>query len=224
MKYSSLVKSIEQILWQGRKQSYAIVDSILIKTYWSIGRNIVEYQQGGEEKARFGASLLEHLSKDLSKRFGKGFSRDNLENMRKFYLLFRISETLSRKLSWSHYRILIRINNSLARNFYLKESEQEKWSVRELDRQVNSGLFERIALSKDKKKVLELSKTGQIIKDAKDIVKDPYILEFLNLENIESFSETDLEKSLLENLKEFLSGSIYDNGSKTISETVSRKS
>ncbi len=202
--YNYLIENIGSLLEQGRKQAYHAVNQILVKTYWEIGRQIVEYEQEGKEKAEYGSALLDNLSKDLINKFGKGFSRDNLEKMRKFYSLFKNSETLSRKLSWSHYCLLLRIENDMARQFYLIEAEKEAWSVRELDRQINSMLYERIGLSHDKNRLIEVSKKGQIIESPKDIVKDPYILEFLRLEQKPAYNETDLENSIIDNLQKFL--------------------
>jgi predicted nuclease of restriction endonuclease-like (RecB) superfamily len=202
--YSSLINNISLILEQGRKQAYQAVNSILVRTYWEIGKQIVEYEQKGKEKAEYGSALLEHLSTDLTKRFKKGFSVDNLENMRRFYISFPNSETLSRKLSWSHYCLLMRLKEPLAVNFYTVESGNNNWSVRELDRQINSMLFERLALSKDKKGVIELSKKGQVIQASEDMIKDPYVLEFLNLEESSKYSETELEQKIIGHLEGFL--------------------
>lgn len=202
--YTSLISDIGNLLELGRKQAYKAVNTILVRTYWEIGKRIVEFEQHGKEKAEYGSALLNILSKDLMEKFGKGFSRDNLEKMRKFYSLFKNSETLSRKLSWSHYCLLLRIENDLARQFYLIETEKEFWSVRELDRQVNSMLFERLGLSSEKNKLIKLSKRGHIIEASKDIVKDPYILEFLGLEQKPAYTETDLENSIINNLQKFL--------------------
>ncbi len=202
--YSSLIDSIGSLLEQGRRQAYHAVNEILVRTYWAIGKRIVEYEQGGKEKAEYGSALLNILSKDLTEKFGKGFSRDNLEKMRRIYSLFRNSETLSRKLSWSHYCLLLRIENNLARQFYLIETQKESWSVRELDRQINTMLFERIGLSIGKSKLIDISKEGQSVGTPQDIVKDPYVLEFLSLEQKPEYSETDLENSIIENLQKFL--------------------
>ncbi len=203
-KYSSLINSIGTLLERGKIQVYQSVNTILVKTYWEIGKRIVEYEQAGKERAEYGSALLDNLSRDLIKRFGKGFSRDNLEKMRKFYYLFKNSETVLRKLSWSHYCLLLRIEGDLARQFYLNESEKEGWSVRELDRQIGSMLFERIGLSNDKGKIIEISKKGQIIESPSDIIKDPYILEFLNLEQKPQYTEADLENSIIDNLQKFI--------------------
>ncbi|MDP2907974.1 MAG: PDDEXK nuclease domain-containing protein [Nanoarchaeota archaeon] len=203
-KYNSLISSIGTLLENARKTVYSQINQILVKTYWEIGKRIIEYEQKGKARADYGSKLLDNLSKDLTKLHGKGFSRDNLEKMRKFYTTFPNSETLSRKLSWSHYCLVMRLDNPLARKFYIKEIENENWSVRELDRQINSMVFERIALSKDKKSVLQLAQKGHVIEKAKDLVKDPYVLEFLGLEKLDRYSETQLEEKIITNLQKFL--------------------
>ncbi|MBU0456857.1 MAG: PDDEXK nuclease domain-containing protein [Nanoarchaeota archaeon] len=202
--YTQLISDLGTLLEKARKDAYVKINQVLVETYWKIGRKIVEFEQKGKEKAEYGSGLLDNLSLDLTNKYGKGFSRDNLEKMRKFYLFFPNSATLSRKLSWSHYCLIMRIEDNLARSFYIKEVEAERWSVRELDRQINSQLFERVALSKDKKNVLVLSRKGQIIENPEDLIKDPYILEFLNLEELSSYTETDLEKGIIKNLEKFL--------------------
>ncbi|RLG13353.1 MAG: hypothetical protein DRN71_04955 [Candidatus Nanohalarchaeota archaeon] len=202
--YTSLISSISVLLEDARQRVYTEVNQILVKTYWQIGRSIVEFEQRGEERAEYGSRLLDNLSCDLTGKYGRGFSMDNLEKMRKFYLLFSKSETLSRKLSWSHYCLIIRLDNKLARDFYTIEVEKENWSVSELDRQVNSILFERIALSRDKKGVLELAKKGHLIERAEDLIKNPYVLEFLGLEESVRYTETQLEQKIIDNLQKFL--------------------
>ncbi len=203
-KYDELIKDVGVLLEDARKKVYYEVNQILVKTYWEIGRRIVEFQQQGEQKAEYGSQLLDNFSQDLTKRYGRGFSRDNIEKMRKFYVLFQNSATLSRKLSWSHYCLIMRLEDGLARDFYVIESEKENWSVRELDRQINSMLFERISLSKDKKGVLELAHHGQIITKAEHLIKDPYVLEFLGLEELEKYSESLLEEKIITHLRKFL--------------------
>ncbi len=202
--YPVLVKNIGELLEKARTEVYYAVNDALVKTYWEIGKRIIEFEQGGKKRAGYGKGLLDRLSSDLTKNYGKGFSRDNLEYMRRFYILFPKSETLSRKLSWSHYCKIIRADNKLARSFYSIEAEKERWSVRELERQMNSMLFERIALSKDKKGVLELAKKGQIIEKAGDLIKDPFILEFLGLEEKTRYTESQLEQKIIDNLKKFI--------------------
>lgn len=174
--YRSLKKEIGELLAHGREQAMRSVNTILVETYWYIGRHIVEFEQSGKEKAEYGTELLDRLSKDLTLEFGKGFSRSNLVYIRKFYLSFPKSETLSQQLSWSHYFEILKADNDLERSFYFKECEKENWSVRELKRQMKSMLFHRLALSKDKKGVLELAEKGAEVKTSADIIKDPYIL------------------------------------------------
>jgi predicted nuclease of restriction endonuclease-like (RecB) superfamily len=203
-KYSNLINEIGNLLQNGRKQVAKSVNSILVQTYWLIGRHIVEYEQGGKEKAVYGSFLFEQLSKDLTKLYGKGFSRANLLYMRKLYLAFPKSETLSNVLSWSHYFEILRSDNELEINFYSKQSEKENWSVRELKRQMKSMLFHRLAVSKDKNGILELSKKGQEIQKPEDLLKDPYILEFLDIPENYQYLENELEEKLISNLQNFL--------------------
>lgn len=202
--YSVLITDIGSLLEQGRHQAYQAINSILVNTYWEIGKKIVEFEQKGKEKAEYGSALLEWLSKDLVLRYGKGFNIRNIYLMRKFYILFGNLQTVSAKLSWSHYVELLGIEDNLARGFYEKQTEHENWFVRELKRQIDSALFHRIALSKDQKGVLLLSKKGQIIRSPGDAVKDPYILEFLEIEENKRYTEKTLEGKIIENLKKFL--------------------
>jgi predicted nuclease of restriction endonuclease-like (RecB) superfamily len=203
-KYTDLINQIGGLLLKGREQVAKSVNTILVQTYWLIGRHIVEFEQGGKEKAEYGSFLFEQLSKDLSQLYGKGFSRSNLLYMRKLYLTFPKSETLSNVLSWSHYFEILRSDNELEISFYAKQAEKENWSVRELKRQMKSMLFHRLALSKDEKGVLELSGQGQEIQKADDILKDPYVLEFLNIPENHQYLESELEEKLISNLQQFL--------------------
>lgn len=202
--YNKLVETIGEALSQGRQKVAQSVNTILVLTYWEIGRYIVEYEQGGEPKAEYGSKLLEQLSKDLTKRYGKGFGRSNLFYMRKLYITFQKSGTVSHKLTWSHYYEILKADSELEIGFYLKQCENENWSVRELKRQMKSMLFHRLALSKDKKGLLELSEKGQEIHKAEDIIKDPYVLEFLGIPEKHQYLEEDLEKRLISNLQHFL--------------------
>ena len=202
--YNRLIVNIAQILEQGRKQSYAAVNKILVKTYWEIGKRIVEYEQEGKEKAEYGAALLDRLSRDLKLMHGKGFSKSNVYLMRQFYLKYKKFQTVSGKLSWSHYSELLSIEEDLARRFYEGQCLKENWSVRDLKRQINSALFHRVALSKDKKGVVELSKKGLSIEKAEDAIKDPYVLEFLNIPENYRYSEKELEQRIIDNLQMFL--------------------
>lgn len=202
--YSSLVDQIGELLLSGRKKAGQAVNTILLQTYWQIGKYIVEFEQGGSEKSLYGSELLDRLSKDLTLSLGKGFSRSNLIYIRKLYLSFPISETLSHQLSWSHYFEILKADNELEIGFYTKQCEKENWSVRELKRQMKSMLFHRIALSKDKRGVLELAQKGIEINNAADIVRDPYVLEFLNIPQEHHYLEDVLEEKLLQNLQTFL--------------------
>ncbi len=202
--YKILINNIGKILEKGRKQVVIAVNNILVNTYWEIGRQIVEFEQKGKEKVEYGSKLFERIAKDLKDRYGKGFSRSNIIYMRLLYLKYPKSQTLSDQLGWSHYIELVSIDDDLERSFYEKQCIKENWSVRELRRQINSALFYRIALSKDKKGVLELSKKGQIIEKAKDLIKEPYILEFLNIPQHYSYSEKELEQKIIDNLQMFL--------------------
>jgi predicted nuclease of restriction endonuclease-like (RecB) superfamily len=176
----------------------------LVQTYWAIGQHIVEYEQGGNEKADYGSQLLDRLSKDLTAHYGKGFGRSNIFYMRKLYLSFPICGTVSHKLSWSHYYEILKADSELEISFYTKQSEKENWSVRELKRQMRSMLFHRLALSKDKDAVLKLAQEGQEIQRAEDILREPFVLEFLNIPEQNVFLESELEQRLLDNLQQFL--------------------
>ncbi len=232
---NTFLNTIVELLKQSQQDVLRTVNSTIVYTYFEIGRMIVEEEQNGKERAEYGKQLLKLLSNHLSNEFGKGFSIDNLENMRKFYLSFSInksnhitsnpiSETLSRKLEnnksetlsriseiqtirqfklpWSHYVFLTSIDNNLERNFYEIEASKNNWSVRELKRQYNSGLFTRLSLSKDKEGVLKLAKEGQVIEKPSDLIKDPYILEFLGLPELQKYSENDLEEKLISKLED----------------------
>jgi predicted nuclease of restriction endonuclease-like (RecB) superfamily len=202
--YQTLKEEIKLLLSQGREKAFVSVNTILVQTYWQVGRHIVEFEQNGSEKAKYGKELLTRLAKDLTIEYGKGFSRSNLFQIRNFYLKFPKIQTLSGQLSWSHYVELIKTDSDLELNFYLKQCEKENWSVRELKRQMKSMLFHRLALSKDKKEVLALSSQGQEITHAKDVVKNPYVFEFLGIEQNSVYLEGELEEKLIQNLEKFL--------------------
>lgn len=202
--YQHLKEQIGELLRQGREQASKAVNTILVKTYWQIGRHIVEFEQGGKEKAEYGTELLDQLSKDLTRSYGKGFSRSNLFQIRQFYLRFQKIQTLSEQLSWSHYVEILKADSELEIGFYIKQCENENWSVRELKRQMKSMLFHRLALSKDKKGVLNISKKGLEIQRAEDIVKDPYVLEFLDIPHDYHYLENELEDKIIQNFQKFL--------------------
>ena len=202
---------VADLLKEARQNVVQTVNKTMVRAYYEIGRMIVEEEQNGKERAEYGKSLLKGLSQKLISEFGRGFSVDNLENMRKFYLKYSISETLSRKsdfhyfqLSWSHYLFLMRIDSIEERKFYEIEAIDNNWSLRELRRQFDASLYERLALSRDKKGIKELSEKGQVIENARDSLKDPYILEFIGLPETNKYSESELEQKLIDKLEHFL--------------------
>ena len=201
--FNLFFNNIKDLVINSRNKVYQVVNVEMLNLYWNIGKSIIEIQQG-EERANYGDTILDKLSQKLTSEFGKGFSKRNLERMRKFYLLYQNWQTVSAKLSWSHYLELIKIDEEPKRNFYLNECINSSWSVRELQRQRDSLLYERLIISADKEKILELSEKGQVLKSSKDLVKDPFVLEFLDIKENTNYLENDLEKNIIEHLKEFL--------------------
>ena len=203
---NSLYNKISSILEESRKFVATTVNTAMIQTYFEIGRLIVEEEQHGNVRAEYGKETLKNLSIKLTANYGKGFSVTNLKQMRDFYLTYQIRQTVSDQftLSYSHYLFLMRIDNPEERKFYEIESSQNNWSLRELKRQFDSALYERLSLSKDKEKVKSLAVQGQIIENPCDIVKDPYVLEFLGLPEKAYYSESELESRLIEKLENFL--------------------
>jgi len=228
---ASFYEQIAELLAVSRKYAKQQLDSTITVTYFEVGRMIVEREQQGEKRAKYGAKLLKGLSEHLTEKYGRGFSVENLQNIRKFYYAyapsiqqtlstksdpnekqqtlstkFQINQTLSAlfNLSWSHYQILMRVKNENARRFYEIETVSQQWSVRQLQRQVGSSLYERLALSREKNTVMALSNEGQTIEKPEDIFKSPYIFEFTGLEEQSHYSETDLEKALIDNMQKFL--------------------
>ena len=203
---NNIYQEIKELLYSAKNRVYQTINTTMTQTYFQIGKRIVEEEQGGETRAEYRSALLKNLSSELIKEFGKGYSEQNLKNMRQFYLIYQKRQTVSSefKLSWSHYIFLTRIENINERNFYEIESIENSWSLRELKRQFDSGLFERLSLSSDKQKVKELSLNGQVIQTAQDLIKDPYILEFVGLPELSSYSESELEQKLIDKLEHFL--------------------
>ena len=200
----SIYKEIKSILEQARNKVYKVANSTMVEVYWNIGRVIVE-KQGGSNKAEYGAALIKNLSKKMTKEFGKGFTVANLKNMRQFYLIFQKSYALRSELTWTHYRLLMRVENENARNFYIEECIKSNWSTRQLERQITTLFYERLLSSKDKEKVSkEIYKLEPQIKKAEDIIRDPYVLEFLGLPENTSFLEKNLEQALIDHLQKFL--------------------
>ena len=202
--YKQLLTDIGQLIANGRKQVLSTVNTAMLQMYWGIGQYIVEFEQNGEIRAQYGKSLLSTISKDLTQLYGSGFNRNNLQYMRKLYMAFPNCTTLSCKLSWSHYIELLKADDPLEIAFYMRQCEQEQWSVRILKRQMNSMLFQRLALSKDKEGVLQLAQEGNIVNQPEDLLRDPYVLEFLQLPEKPKYSEGDLEQKICENMKDFL--------------------
>ncbi|WP_294199439.1 PDDEXK nuclease domain-containing protein [uncultured Chryseobacterium sp.] len=215
-----LLKNISALLENARNKVVVAVNQTIVLTYFEVGRMIVEDEQHGESRAEYGKAVLKDLSLHLTKRFGKGFSQRNLEQMRQFYLSYSIPQTLSAEsenintiqqsslikfnLSWSHYLKLMRIKDPNERSFYEIESDKNNWSLRELQRQYDSALYTRLSLSKNKEEIFQLAEKGQIIEKPKDLIKDPYILEFLGLSEKPDYSENDLESELIDKLEHFL--------------------
>ena len=202
--YNKLLADIGVTIETARQNAVKAVNTELVKANWEIGRHIIEFEQQGNERAGYGTDLLARLSKDLKLRYGKGFGRRNILDMRRFYLAFSKWQTVSAKLSWSHYISLISITVEAERKFYENQAINENLSVRELERQINSALFERLALSKDKKAVMQLSQKGNIISHPHEAVKDPYILDFLKIPQSQRMTEKHLEQKIIDNLQQFL--------------------
>ena len=228
-KYDYLIEQIGDLLLYGRRQISYAVNNILVQTYWQIRKHIVEYEQGGSEKSEYGSKLLDRLSKDLTILYGKGFGRSNLVYIRKLYISYQIGGTvshqlrntlneisgtvshqleskpvLSEKLHWGHYYEILKADSELELKFYTKQCEKENWSVRELKRQMKSMLFHRLALSKDKEGILTIAERGAEIEKPEDIIKEPFVFEFLGIPQQERYLEGELEEKLIQNLEKFL--------------------
>ncbi len=199
-----LYNKVRTILDNGRNKAYKAVNFAMVESYWNVGREIVEDEQNGENRAKYGKYILKELSAKLTKDFGEGYSITNLKYMRRFFMAFQKGQTLSDQLTWSHYILLLKVEKEEARNFYMIETVENNWASRELDRQINSLLYERIALSKDKEGVKELAIKGQVIQKPADIMKEPYIFEFLDKPENNRFLERGLESALMNKLQMFL--------------------
>ncbi len=203
-KYDELISKISKLVIEARTSIVKTINTRIVHTYWTIGKYIVDYEQKGKVRADYGSELMKKVSEELSARLGKGFSQRNLRDMRRIYLTYPKWQTVSAELSWSHYCLLLSISDKQARRFYEKEVISSNWSVRELERQIDSLLYERLCLSRDKKEVFELSKKGQIIEKPKDLIKDPYILECLGIPESEKLTERKIELKIIEHLKAFV--------------------
>lgn len=193
---NTLISNIEQTVTTAKEKLATSVNATITETYWQIGKYIVETEQDGKIKAAYGKKLLTTLSHELTLRLGKGYSRPNLNNMRKFYLKYPNCQTVSDKLSWSHICELIKLDDDLERSFYERQTVNENWSVRELQRQIDSALFLRLAVSRDKEGILSLAQRGIEVQKPEDVIKSTYTLEFLNLPESSQYTESDLEQRL----------------------------
>ena len=202
--FEKMISDIELLVNASKNELVTSINKVMTVTYWSIGKYIVEFEQEGNAKAEYGKNLLSTISKELTLRLGKGYSRPNLNNMRKFYLKYSNCQTVSDKLSWSHICELIKIDDELERSFYEKECVVENWNVRTLRRQMDSALFLRLASSRDKEGILKLAQNGIECQSPEDIVKSTYTLEFLDIPEQEKYSENDLEQKIIDNLQKFL--------------------
>ena len=217
----NFINEIKNLLSSAKERVKTAINIAMVYTYYEIGRRIVEQEQKGLNRAEYGKEVLKQLSAALTKEFGKGYSQDNLKLFRRFYVIYsqdQIGETVFTEsknlpvtlegrrfyLSWGHYIRLMRISNINERHFYEIETYKNNWSVRELNRQFDSALYERLVLSKDKEAVLSLSAKGQVIEKPMDAIKDPYVLEFLNLKEDKTYSEKDLETRIINKLQYFL--------------------
>ena len=204
---SGVINEIKEVLVSARTNVARQVNSELLTAYWNIGRIICEYEQSDPERADYGKRTIKELSRALTQEFGKGFSRSNLQNMRQLYLAYPKCQTLSGNLSWSHYCELLSISDPGKRSFYEKEAVNANWSVRELKRQIESSLFERLLLSRgdtNKEQVLSLALKGNEISQPSDIIRDPYVFEFLGLPEDKPVMESDLEQALVQQIEKFL--------------------
>lgn len=204
---SGVINEIKEVLVSARTNVARQVNSELLTAYWNIGRIICEYEQSDPERADYGKRTIKELSRALTQEFGKGFSRSNLQNMRQLYLAYPKCQTLSGNLSWSHYCELLSISDPGKRSFYEKEAVNANWSVRELKRQIESSLFERLLLSRgdaNKEQVLSLALKGNEISQPSDIIRDPYVFEFLGLPEDKLIMESDLERALVQQIEKFL--------------------
>ena len=202
-----MIAQIREIMYGARRNLAQQVNNQQLLAYWNIGRIIVEHEQDSNERATYGKQTIKQISRVLSKEFGKGFSRSNLQNMRAFYLAYPNCQTLSGKLSWSHYCELLIISDPDRRSFYEKECERSGWSVREMKRQISTSLFERLLLSDgkaNKEKVYELATKGQELTTPEDIVKDHYVFEFLGIPENKPVLESELEKALVRQIEDFI--------------------
>ena len=202
--YNQLIDTISSLWTRAKEKAINAVNTELLETSWQTGRYIVEFEQGGKLRAEYGKQLLVNIAKDLTLKNGKGFNRSNLTYMRKLYIAFPKCGTLSHKLTWSHYYEILKCEDTLEMQFYMKQCINEGWNVRELKRQMKSCLFQRLALSTDKEGVLLLANEGHQVMKPQDIIRDPFVLEFTGLPQKKRYKENELEAALKANMEQFL--------------------
>ena len=202
--FQDIYSEIKETLLTSRSQAYSAVNFAIVQTYWQIGRIIVEHEQNGSIRAEYGKAVLQKISENLQKEFGNGFSVRNLQQMKKFYIIFPNTNALRSQLTWTHYRALLRVDNDTARNWYMDECVRSGWSSRQLERQISTLYYERLLSSREKEPVISEAKELMKPLEAENFIKDPYVLDFLDLKNYPSLRETDLEQALIDKLQEFL--------------------
>lgn len=202
--YQSVYLEIRNLLVKAREKAYVAVNLAMVDTYWNVGKLIVE-RQGGNEKAEYGTHLIDYIAENLTRELGRGFTATNLKYMRQFYLTFPIRHSLRDELTWTHYRLLMKVENEEARNFYMNEAVQSQWSTRQLERQINTFFYQRLLSSQNKESVRNEVYSKEPAKfNPKQIVRDPYVLEFAGLKPNTDFYENDLEQALITHLQQFL--------------------
>jgi len=201
---NNIVNQIQSIITNAQARAIRSVDTERVLMYWQIGKVIFEEEQQGKERAEYGKFLIKSISNEFQPQFGTGFSVRQLEMNRQFYRLFPIANAVRSQFSWTHYRTLIRIDNQDKRDFYIAETEKNNWNARQLERQVNSLLFERLLLSNDVQSVLAVAREEKLPTDAKEIIKDPMVLEFLGLRRETAYYEKDLETAIITHLQDFI--------------------
>jgi len=200
----SIISDIKSIIAQSRDKAIRAVAYQRTLMYWHIGKRIFEEEQEGKDRADYGKYLTEYIANELEPEFGSGFSKRQIELFRQFFRTFPIVSALRSQLSWTQYRLLMRLEKDEKREFYIAESVKNNWTSRQLERQINSNLYERLLLSNDKESVLAVAKNEKLPSDAKDIIKDPIYLEFLGLKREASYCEKDLEAAIITHLQDFL--------------------
>ena len=204
LSFEQTYSRIRDILSAAKKRALKAIDNEMTQAAWQTGREIVEEEQRGSKRAAYGSRIIATLSKRLSQELGKGYTSTNLKYMRQFYVTFPKGHALSDQLTWTHYRLILSVKNEQARNFYLTESINANWSTRELNRQLNSLLFERLAKSRDQEGVLQLANEGMEAFTPEDLIREPFILEFTGLPERGQWLENDLEQALMDKLQQFL--------------------